>query len=169
MGVNSTEKKGKNMPHENHEPLENPQNQPHTHPEEHLKPKCDCGPDCHCGCQEGKHCICGGKCKHKGAKLVAALIIFFAGFGLAMACRCAKHSGSGCPHHHCAMMKQHAMMTPNYADGAGNVIIINTDGTQPTMYEHRQAEKMGKMPRNTSTNIKSATPVAPMVDEEEFD
>lgn len=147
------------MPHENNEPMENQESMENTEPRPPLppkgphKPKCDCGPNCPC------------RCKHKGAKLVAALIIFFAGFGLAMACRCMKHS-DGCPHHY-AMMKKQTMMAPNYTDGAGNVIIINTDGSKPIMPKQYRHKNNAAMAQPAAATSKAAMPAMPMVEEDE--
>lgn len=115
------------------------------------------------------HCCDKCKCKHKGAKLVAALIIFFAGFGLAMMCRCLKYSSMDCPHHY-AMMKKHAMMMPNYTDGAGNVIIINTDGSRPMM--HQKSHKSSKQPQPAAISPHATPqmiPAMPMVNDEDFE
>lgn len=142
------------MPQE--KPMQNPPMPPH---EEHQAPNSD--QPCHC-CDKCK-------CKHKGAKLVAALIIFFAGFGLAMTCRCLKHSSMDCPHH-CAMMKKHAMMMPNYSDGAGNVIIINTDGSKPMMYHKPHMQKQKPQPAAMMPNVApQAMPAMPTVEAEDFE
>ena len=125
-------------------------------PKPHPQPN---GPQWHC------------HCKHKGAKLVAALLIFLAGFGLAMMCRCMKHSHAECPHN-CAMMKKHAMVTPNYTDGAGNVIIINTDGSKPAMHKYNQQKKAQPTQMQQNMHQPQATlpmqPNIPMIDNEDF-
>ena len=110
---------------------------PHMDHEEHRKhhkpeAECACDKDCKCGCQEGKPCTCGEechcgcgccgghcRCKKAFAKILLAIILFLAGFGLACVCHCC-----GCRSH---MMKApHHMMMPG--EGAGSVVIINTDG-----------------------------------------
>lgn len=103
------------MPHEE-ENLEQQEHRPHPHPHPEGPEKHDCGCGKNCPCRHGKHL---------GAKLVAALLIFLAGFGSAMLCKCMSHP-SGCMYHK-AMKGKHfgAKMT----DGAGNTIIINTDGS----------------------------------------
>lgn len=143
------------MPQE--KPMQNPPMPPHgPHPEDlHDDKTCHCCDKC--------------KCKHKGAKLVAALIIFFAGFGAAMMCRCLKYSSMYCPHHQ-VMMKKHAMMMPNYTDGAGNVIIINTDGSKPILHHKPHMPKQKSQPTATMPNTATQVmPAMPTVDEEDFE
>ena len=129
------------MPRENEPENENMEPKEHRvhppHPEEIEKDGCICG----------KNCLC--RHKHMGAKLVAALLIFLAGFGSAMMCKCMSHRG--CPYHH-MHGKQMAM---NLADGAGNTIIINTDGTC-TMKHHRQ------MPKGVKKHPQQMMPVQSM-------
>ncbi len=95
------------------------------------KKKCDCGPECKCGCNEGKECTCGGGCKCGckccGGKIIALLLVFLAGMGfneLLHGCFGRCHSRGMRP---AAMMSAPHKM-PNFADGAGTVVIINTDG-----------------------------------------
>lgn len=81
--------------------------------------------------KNGQECSCGGHCschcKHWLLKIVAALILFLAGFGLACMCHCGGHHYDGGKYlKHIAKQMRHT--APNYTDGAGNVIIINTDG-----------------------------------------
>ncbi len=117
------------MPRENEPENENMEPKEHR---PHLK-----GPDKgDCGC--GKNCLC--RHKHLGAKLVAALLIFLAGFGSAMMCKCMSHRG--CSYHH--MHGKHMAM--NLADGAGNTIIINTDGTCSMKHQRPMPQKMKKQP-----------------------
>lgn len=120
------------MPRENEPENENMEPKEHR---PHLK-----GPDKNdCGC--GKNCLC--RHKHLGAKLVAALLIFLAGFGSAMVCKCMSHR-SDCPYHH-AMKGKHMAM--NLADGAGNTIIINTDGTCSMKHHHQMPKGVKKHPQ----------------------
>lgn len=122
------------MPRENepeNENMEPKEHRPHPpRPEEIEKDGCICG----------KNCLC--RHKHMGAKLVAALLIFLAGFGSAMVCKCMSHR-SDCPYHH-AMKGKHMPM--NLADGAGNTIIINTDGTCSMKHQRPMPQKMKKQP-----------------------
>ncbi len=146
------------MPQE--KPMQNPPMPPHEPREPHPE---DLRNDKPC------HCCDKCKCRHKGAKLVAALIIFLAGFGAAMMCRCMKHSSMDYPHH-CAMMKKHAMMTPNYTDGAGNVIIINTDGSKPMMHHKPYKPKQKSQPTAmVPTASPQAMPIMPTVEDEDFE
>ena len=106
---------------------------PHVEHEEHHKhhkpeAECGCDKDCKCGCQEGKSCTCGGgehygcsghcHCRRMFVKFLFAIILFLAGFGLASVCHCCGG--------HSRMMKAHHNVMPG--DGAGSVVIINTDG-----------------------------------------
>ena len=122
------------MPRENEPENENMEPKEHRPSPPHLKGQ-DKGD---CGC--GKNCLC--RHKHLGAKLVAALLIFLAGFGSAMMCKCMSHR-SDCQYHH-AMKGKHMPM--NLADGAGNTIIINTDGTCSMKHQRPMPQKMKKQP-----------------------
>ena len=147
-----------------HEDLE-PKKEPHPKPKDcacETENKCACGcgeGHCGCGCGEG-HCGCGCGCKGKKffAKLLAALILFLAGFGFAHLCCC------GC-HHHKAPHMQHSYLAaakqkaPDFADGASNIIIINAD--DEAKMAHRPFHKkhhhhMKKMKQYMSENMPQA-------------
>ena len=103
---------------------------PHDNPE--IKKKCDCGPECTCGCNEGKECHCGHGCKCGcgrgcGGKIIALLIVFLAGMGFNEL----MHGCFGrCPHkaRPAAMMPAPHGAMPGFAEAAGTVVIVNTDG-----------------------------------------
>ena len=79
---------------------------------------------CHCGCGCGCNCDCG----RKGGKFIIILLAFLAGIGLSELL----HGNFGrCPYKaDCAKQMMHAShhAVPHYTDGAGTVIIINTNG-----------------------------------------
>ena len=146
-----------------HEDLE-PKKEPHPKPKDcacETENKCACGcgeGHCGCGCGEG-HCGCGCGCGCKGkkffAKLLAALILFLAGFGFAHLCCC------GC-HHHKAPHMQHSYLaaakqkTSDFADGASNIIIINADGEAEMAhrpFHKKHHHHMKKMKQYMSENI----------------
>ncbi len=105
---------------------------------------CGCG-DEKCCCEEGKCNCCGCCCCGcKGAKfwivLLEALVLFLSGYGFAHL-GCCKHQGLFMqkPPHHAAMVKHHAH--PDFADGANNIIIINSDGEVEVARRHHHKHK----------------------------
>ena len=105
------------MPHENMD-----HHEPHPEDMEAHKPMPKDEDKHDCGC--GKNCPC--RRKHMTAKLIAALLIFLAGFGAAMMCRCMSSS-----HHHKGCYAQqtcgkHSAM--NLSGATGHTVIVNTDG-----------------------------------------
>ena len=109
--------------------------------------KCECGcgggPDCKCGCQDGGKCTCGCGCgcgcKKKLFKLLAALIIFFAGVGVGCFICC-----SFC--HNQPRLRSVKMPVSAFDRQAGNVIIINTDGKNgmPEIMNHNKGNHCNK-------------------------
>lgn len=106
--------------------------------------QCDCGSECKCGCNEGKDCKCGHHCNglygecgcgcgcgcgRKIGKLIALLIVFFAGMGFNELWH-----GS----YRCSNRAPYAVRTqvPATADGAGTVIIINAADGSANMHDY---------------------------------
>lgn len=149
------------MPREIKENPENMENQPrpdhHLHPE-HPMPDDERDSKYTCSCQDGKPCLCAMYRKHWWIKLAIALLIFLAGYGAAMMCRCMSHKHGGYPHH-CAMSGKMGMA--RYTDGAGNVIIVNTDGHSADVIRHKMPKPM-KAPVQQQMPIQQSIPAQNM-------
>ena len=150
-----------------HEDLES-KKQPHPKPKDcacETENKCSCGcgeGHCNCGCDCGCGCCCKGK--KFFAKLLAALILFLAGFGFAHLCCC------GCNHHKAPHMQRSYIAAtkhkaPDFADGANNIIIINADGEAEVAHRpihkkhhHHMKKMMDNMPQADAQADVNAAP-----------
>jgi len=137
--------------------------------EHHTSEGCSCETECKCGCKDGKcNCGCGCGCCCGGSKflvkLLAALVLFLAGYGFAHldCCGCKAKRHMRYPHHHASMVKH--MENPGFADGSNHIIVITADG-EAQVAPRPQEEPVEENKPEVSAPAENASGDAPVATE----